>query len=166
MRKTTTITITEDDNDFKFILTQVSALQLQRWTAKAAVVLAASGLLDAPKDSGFDLAQIGRAIMQKGFAFIGGIDAEKATGLIEELVCMCAVRASGAANIQLTAQELSNIFYDVRSLLKLETEVLKLNFGFFLSGAPSATPAGTIETGAAPQPSSSPAISIHRSRRS
>ena len=51
MREIKDLTINEGDNAYKFRLTQLSAISLQKWAFKAGVLLASSGVLDADAEN-------------------------------------------------------------------------------------------------------------------
>ena len=46
MRTTKNITITDNGNNYNYVLTKMSALSLQKWTARAFAVLIETGILE------------------------------------------------------------------------------------------------------------------------
>ena len=130
MRITKDITILEDGNEFKFRLKQVSAYDLQRWFFKVGCALAESGLFTLPGKLliSLNIEKILAAIGEKGTGFLQNLDPEKSEALISELVFKTAERVNGNALTPVTAEELQNTFYDIRSLIQLEKEVFAINF--------------------------------------
>ena len=68
MREIKDLTINDGDNAYKFRLTQLSAISLQKWAFKAGVLLAGSGVLDADAEN-TDVTEIINVISKKGFSF-------------------------------------------------------------------------------------------------
>ena len=132
MREIKDLTINEDDNAYKFRLTQLSAISLQKWAFKTGVLLARSGILDADAEN-TDVTDIINVISKKGFSFLGKIDADEAHNLLMELVEKTAKRVVNNNNtlLDVNENELENIFSDIKSLFSLEKEVFKINFSFF-----------------------------------
>lgn len=144
MRNSNIITIHDGDNEIKFKLAQMSALNLQSWMIKAGVALAESGLLDLDAEelqgSGIGLDSVINAIAGKGFSFLGKLDPDKAETLLMSIVCKTAVKVSGNALTNLTPAELDATFATIQGLISLEKEVFKINFDFFQPVAVSDTP--------------------------
>ncbi len=130
MRKTKTITIVDNGNEIKFKLTALSAMQQQRWLAKAFTTLAESGLLEMDVAS-LDINQIINAIKARGLGFLGRLDSDKINDLLVELITKTAVKLVGVGVIQLTESELENTFENIRSLVELEKECFNVSFDFF-----------------------------------
>ena len=131
MREIKDLTINEGDNAYKFRLTQLSAISLQKWAFKAGVLLASSGVLDADAEN-TDVTEIINVISKKGFSFLGKIDANEAHNLLMELVEKTAKRVvNNNTLLDVNENELENIFSDIKSLFSLEKEVFKINFSFF-----------------------------------
>lgn len=133
MRKTKILTIKDNGNDIKFKLIALSAMQQQRWLAKAFTTLAESGLLEMDVSS-LDLSQIINAIKAKGLGFLGRLDSDKINDLLVDLVSKTAQKMSGAGVTQLTEKELENTFENIRSLIELEKECFNISFDFFQLG--------------------------------
>ena len=134
MRLTKDITIEEDGTSYNFRLRQVSAYDLQRWGFKVGCALAESGLFTLPGKILVDLNidKLLKAIAEKGTSFLQNLDPEKANELISELIFKTASRVNGNAVIPLNEAELASIFYDIRSLVQLEKEVVSINFQKYL----------------------------------
>lgn len=130
MRKTKNLTIIDNGNEIKFKLIALSAMQQQRWLAKAFTTLAESGLLEMDVSS-LDLSQIINAIKAKGLGFLGRLDSDKINDLLVELVSKTAQKMTGAGITQLTESELENTFENIRSLVELEKECFNISFDFF-----------------------------------
>lgn len=130
MRKTKNITIVDNGNELKFKLIALSAMQQQRWIAKAFTTLAESGLLEMDVNS-LDLNQIVNAIKAKGLGFIGRLDSDKINDLLIELVSKTAKRMNGAGFTELNERELENTFESIKALIELEKECFNISFDFF-----------------------------------
>lgn len=131
MRKIKDLTINDGDNAYKFRLTQLSAISLQKWAIKAGVLLASSGVLDADAET-TDVTEIINVIARKGFSFLGKIDADKAHNLLMELIEKTAKRVvNNNTLLDVNETELENVFTDIKSLFSLEKEVFAINFTFF-----------------------------------
>ena len=130
MRKTKNITIIDNGNELKFKLIALSAMQQQRWIAKAFTTLAESGLLEMDVNS-LDLNQIVNAIKAKGLGFIGRLDSDKINDLLIELVAKTAKRMNGAGFTELNERELENTFENIKALIELEKECFNISFDFF-----------------------------------
>ena len=130
MRKTKNITIVDNGNELKFKLIALSAMQQQRWIAKAFTTLAESGLLEMDVNS-LDLNQIVTAIKAKGLGFIGRLDSDKINDLLIELVSKTAKRMNGAGFTELNERELENTFESIKALIELEKECFNISFDFF-----------------------------------
>ena len=130
MRKTKNLTIIDNGNEIKFKLIALSAMQQQRWLAKAFTTLAESGLLEMDVSS-LNLSQIINAIKAKGLGFLGRLDSDKINDLLVELVSKTAQKMTGAGITQLTESELENTFENIRSLVELEKECFNISFDFF-----------------------------------
>ena len=133
MRKTKNLTIIDNGNEIKFKLIALSAMQQQRWLAKAFTTLAESGLLEMDVSS-LNLSQIINAIKAKGLGFLGRLDSDKINDLLVELVSKTAQKMTGAGITQLTESELENTFENIRSLVELEKECFNISFDFFQPG--------------------------------
>ena len=130
MRKNKNITIIDNGNEIKFKITALSAMQQQRWLAKAFTTLAECGLLEMDVSS-LDISQIVNAIKAKGLGFLGRLDSDKVNDLLIELVSKTAVKMSGAGITQLNEQELENTFESIKALVELEKECFNISFDFF-----------------------------------
>lgn len=130
MRKTKNITINDNGNELKFKLIALSAMQQQRWIAKAFTTLAESGLLEIDVNS-LNLNQIVNAIKAKGLGFIGRLDSDKINDLLIELVSKTAKRMNGTGFTELNERELENTFESINALIELEKECFNISFDFF-----------------------------------
>ena len=130
MRKTKNITIVDNGNELKFKLIALSAMQQQRWIAKAFTTLAESGLLEVDVNS-LNLKQIIDAIKAKGLGFIGRLDSDKINDLLIELVSKTAKRMNGTGFTELNERELENTFESIKALIELEKECFNISFDFF-----------------------------------
>ena len=131
MREIKDLTINEGDSAYKFRLTQLSAISLQKLVFKSCFLLSSFFIFDADAEK-TDVTEIINVISKKGFSFLGKIDADEAHNLIMELVEKTAKRVvNNNTLLDFNENELENIFSDIKSLFSLEKEVFKINFSFF-----------------------------------
>lgn len=141
MRNYKDITITDNGNEYKYRITKLSAISLQKWGLKALSILAETGLLSANiSDLTGGMAELGQALTRDNFAFLGKLDSEKANAVIFELVEKTAMRLNGKAQLKVTEQELDNTLEEISSLFELEKECLLINFPTFAQESASDTP--------------------------
>lgn len=139
MRKSKMITIVDGENSYQFRLTQVSARAQGKWLIRAGIMLTHAGLLDIDvKDlmTSGDLAldRVAGAILNKGFSFIGRLDADELEDLFIDLVSLTAVRVTKNEMINIDKQAIDELFNDLGALWQLFKEVLTLNFMKYLPG--------------------------------
>ena len=136
MRKTKEITLQDRDKSLTFRITEMSATQLEDWTMRAALVLAAAGS-DVPAGGGIEA--VGKYLAEHGLGAIGAVDYAKAKPLLDEMLGCC-FRVLDRTEEKVTPETADAYIEDIRTLFKLRMEAIKLNFGFFGSGGQSATP--------------------------
>lgn len=162
MRKEKTIVVDDRGRQLTIKIREMPALKLESWIARAGILLAGTGILDARTDTrnaGEVASGLGKALAESGLSALGSLDYEKARPLLDELLACCS-RVDAGVEQPLTPDVVEGIIEDVRTLFTLRKEALALNFGFFGQGGPSASE----DTGTAPRDSLKPKISV-RSRR-
>lgn len=135
MRQIKNITIIDGESQYKFKLTQLSAIKAERWLIRVGIALAKAGLLNIDVKklgvSGTDtMSTIANLIAQKGFGFFGQLDPDFVDQLLFTLVSETAVRINGEAIINITEKELE-IFDDIKALWQLQKEVFAVNFSSY-----------------------------------
>ncbi len=133
MRDVKNIAINDDGNEYRFRLTKMSARAQSKWLIRLVIQLAKAGLLDIDiKEimTGGDLMldRVLNAILQKGFSFIGQMNADEVEDLILEMVEQTAVRIAGESLIKCDPHELDCLFNNIKSLFELYKQVLFVNF--------------------------------------
>ena len=135
MRDIKIITIVDGENEYKFSLRKMGALQQSRWTIRLIILLAKSGLLDLDANeimAGGDLMldKVLNGILHKGFSFVGQMEAEEVEDLILDMVEKTAQRVAGKGGtlIKCDRMELDNLFDSFKALLELYKQVFLLNF--------------------------------------
>lgn len=124
MRKTKEIILSENGNNFTFVIEQMPATKLQMWIIKALALVLDSNM------ASMDFERLQKEFKTKGFALLQGLDTDKVEPLINELYT-CAKHKAGNALTQVTAQNVDSILSDVRTLFSLQKEIFLLNFDFF-----------------------------------
>ena len=135
MRQIKNITIVDGEAQYKFRLTQIPAIQAEKWLIRVGIALAKAGLLNIDIEklgvSGSDtMSTITNLIAQKGFSFFGQLDPDTVDHLLFDLVKETAVRMNDEAIINITEKELE-IFDDIRALWQLQKEVFAVNFSSY-----------------------------------
>lgn len=135
MRQIKNITIVDGEAQYKFRLTQISAIKAEKWLIRVGIALAKAGLLNIDIEklgvSGSDtMGAITNLIAQKGFSFFGQLDPDTVDHLLFDLVKETAVRMNDEAIISITEKELE-IFDNLRALWQLQKEVFAVNFSSY-----------------------------------
>lgn len=144
MRDVKVITIKDGDNEYKFSLKKMGALQQSRWTIRLVILLAKSGLLDIDANeilTGGDLMldKVLNAILGKGFSFIGQMQADEVESLLLDMVEKTAQRVAGKEGtlVKCDRNELENLFDSFTALLQLYKQVFLLNFPMLAAASQS-----------------------------
>lgn len=138
MRKEQTVLLEDDGRELMFKITQMSAVQQERWINRLLLMLAGSGNLDNALDalqSNVKAGEYGNIIR-----LLGALKYEDAEPLYDELLECCAHipdRNNTRYATKLTRGNADSIIGDFKTLYKLRIEALKLNFGFFAAGEKS-----------------------------
>lgn len=137
MRKTSIVTISEQNRDFNksFLVTEMPALKAEKWAARALLALSRSGI-DVPEElqaMGF----IGLAIF--GLKFISGISFGELEPLMDEMMGCVQIAPnprdpSVVRPLLLRGTEGDDI-EEVATLAILRTEVISIHVGFTSRGA-------------------------------
>ena len=136
MRNEKIITIDDRGKSLTFKVKEMAATQLESWAMRCVLVLAAAGS-DVPATGGVE--GMAKFLSEHGLAALGNVNFEKAKPLLDEMLGCC-YRVIDAMEEKVTPQAADAYIEDIRTLLKLRMEALKLNFGFFGTGGQSATP--------------------------
>jgi hypothetical protein len=130
MRKTKTIKIQDRAQELTFEVTEMSAVQLERWIARAFLLLASSGV-EVP--DGTNIEKAATILSSKGLNILSSIDYEKAEPLLNELLGCCSRVVEGVRE-KCTPHACELYIFEVATLLKLKKEALELNLGFLSGG--------------------------------
>lgn len=146
MRKVKDITIETEGRDRgkSFVITEMPAMQTERWATRALQGLTASGV-DLPDDA---IAGGGAALAAYGVRALGKIEFATLETLLAEMMACVQIREP-AITRALTADDVE----EIGTLLLLRREWFGVHFDFLLSAARSLMPPGRTTTGAtAPSP--------------
>ena len=140
MRTTKNITITDNGNNYNYVLTKMSALSLQKWTARAFAVLIETGILEQEAVSNDFLTNL-KTVFSKfngdTLSCLGRVNCDKLDALLLDLIGKTAERVVGASKIKVTETDLESTLENLSSLLELEKECLFINFPMFATVSPS-----------------------------
>ena len=140
MRTTKNVTITDNGNNYNYVLTKMSALSLQKWTARAFAVLIETGILEQEAVSNDFLTNL-KTVFSKfngdTLSCLGRINCDKLDALLLDLIGKTAERVVGASKIKVTETDLESTLENLSSLLELEKECLFINFPMFATVSPS-----------------------------
>ena len=140
MRTTKNITITDNGNNYNYVLTKMSALSLQKWTARAFAVLIETGILEQEAVSNDFLTNL-KTVFSKfngdTLSCLGRVNCDKLDALLLDLIGKTAERVVGASKINVTETDLNSTLENLSSLFELEKECLFINFPMFADVIPS-----------------------------
>lgn len=140
MRTSKNITITDNGNNYNYVLTKMSALNLQKWTARAFAVLIETGILEQEAVSNDFLTNL-KAVFSKfsgdTLSHLGRVNCDKLDALVLDLIGKTAERVVGVSKIKVTETDLDSTLENLSSLLELEKECLFINFPMFADVKPS-----------------------------
>lgn len=143
MRTTKNVTITDNGNNYNYVLTKMSALSLQKWTARAFAVLIETGILEQEAVSNDFLTNL-KTVFSKfngdTLSCLGRVNCDKLDALLLDLIGKTAERVVGASKIKVTEVDLESTLENLSSLLELEKECLFINFPKFANVKPSDFP--------------------------
>ena len=139
MRTTKNVTITDNGNNYNYVLTKMSALSLQKWTARAFAVLIETGILEQEAVSNDFLTNL-KTVFSKfngdTLSCLGRVNCDKLDALLLDLIGKTAERVVGASKIKVTETDLESTLENLSSLLELEKECLFINFPMFAAVKP------------------------------
>lgn len=139
MRTTKNVTITDNGNNYNYVLTKMSALSLQKWTARAFAVLIETGILEQEAVSNDFLTNL-KTVFSKfngdTLSCLGRVNCDKLDALLLDLMGKTAERVVGASKIKVTETDLESTLENLSSLLELEKECLFINFPMFAAVKP------------------------------
>lgn len=135
MRKTNQITFSEGrDKGKTFLLTEMGAVQAEKWAARALLAVAKSGV-DLPENlAGAGMA--GLAVLT--FKALSGVTFAEVEPLLDEMMA-CVQIVEPAMTRSVTLDDIE----EVSTILRLRAEVFTLHTGFSLPGSRSGPGAGT-----------------------
>ena len=140
MRTNKKLTINDNGNSYEYVLTKMSAIGLQKWTARALTVLIETGILEQNAVSNDFLSNM-RVLFENfntsSLTCLGKINCDKLDAVVFDLVNKTAERVVGASRIKVTESDLEATLENIGSLLTLEKECLLINFPMFATAAPS-----------------------------
>jgi hypothetical protein len=142
-RKVIEVTISEEGRDRGkvFVLTEMPAAQAEKWAARAFLALARSEV-DIP-DEIMEAGLAGVAVL--GFKMLGRMQFADAEQLLDEMFTCVAYRPD-PKNPTYVRAPMGDDIEEVRTRVRLRTEVFTLHTGFFLPGN------GSTSASASPSP--------------
>ena len=133
MRTEKTITMEDRGKQLTFKIKEMAATQLEAWTMRAVLVLAAAGS-DIPADKGIEGAIA--YLVKHGFAALGNVCYEKAKPLLDEMLGCCSIVLDHMEE-PVRLETVDNYVENMMTLLRLRAEAFKVNFDFFGRGGKS-----------------------------
>lgn len=138
MRKENTITIESGrDAGKSFHIVEMSASQVEKWAARALLVLmGGNGQMDAAV-KGLSKTSSASALVSVGLGALSNVSWDKVEPLYDELLPQVAIMPDADkpnAKITLRPANVDNHVEDVATLVRLRGEVLKLSLDFFDNG--------------------------------
>lgn len=135
MRKTKTVTITEQNRDEGkvYLLTEMGVFSAEKWAARTLLAMAKAGL-DIP-----DGAKGVAGLFQMGLENLVRVDWAEAEPLLDEMISRCAQRQlpAGILRALTPANEAYDDIEELSTILQLRKEILDLHFGFFTNAEDS-----------------------------
>lgn len=132
MRKTKNVTIIEDGQELRFLVKQMPATALSRWTTQAMLLLSRLGV-DASRNDPVGAAQV---LRERGdgklLCGLAGLSVDDLEPLQNDLLACCYHISGPNSMTRLTPDIVDSIVSDMCTLFKLENEALELNLGFML----------------------------------
>lgn len=163
MRKSKIVRIEAEGRDKgkHFLLTEMSAMQAEKWAMRALLALGRSGI-----EVSDEAIQAGAAgVMSAGLAAFARLPFAEAEPLLEEMLSCIGFVGDPARTDALTRQPIARALAlgdetndgdieEVTTLLKLRAEVAELHLGFSVSGALSSLAAAWLDSHRSPSPTS------------
>lgn len=145
MRKSKTITIKDGEQNLTFRITQMPATQLERFIIKTLLIVS-GGSNEAVNISDVQKGDFKKLNFLTLFRNLSTVNYdERIEPLLEELLECCTRIASDGVEQICTKETVDGFIGDVRTLIKLKEEAIKLNFSFFLDGMNSQSSQPTPE---------------------
>jgi hypothetical protein len=143
-RKTATVVITAEGRDKGkvFFITEMPAMQVERWAMKAFLALARSGVEIPENISSAGLA----GIAQLGLKAFGGLNFDDAEPLMQEMLA-CVQIIPNPSNPTVRRSDIEADIEEVSTLLKLRAEVYNLHTDFLQLGVNSKSTKTTSKQG-------------------
>ena len=134
MRKSVTLTIKDRDHEKIFVITEMSAVQLESWLIRAGLLLGRTGLLSADTQGLEAVADVAKVLASDGGMLekLCAIDYAAAKPLLDEMMTCVKEKID---NYQRDFNP--DTIEDVRTFFRLRAEIVKLHMGFLTPAAPS-----------------------------
>lgn len=131
-RKEKIITLTDRDHELEFRIREMPATRLERWLIRFGCALASTGFAKSfDIASGLDARQVvADMLLKDGLKSLGNLSYDKVEPLINELYT-CVEQKVGNAYLKLTPELIDTKIEDIRTLGRLQLEVIKLHLDFF-----------------------------------
>lgn len=146
MREKRTVHINDGGRDIAFLIEQMPALKLEKWIYRAAIQIAKAGGASIAGESIKDAQTAIKKLKAgdgdgSGVAWIvnaiGGLDFDNAEPLLDELLTCAKIITETGAEMPLSNMTIEGQIESPLTLMKLRTEILKINFSFFHAAAKS-----------------------------
>lgn len=133
MRKEVFITLADGGNELMFRVTAMPAMQQARWTSKALIMLAGTGVVK--NFNAFEIDKLQKQFEKDGLTMVldlvGKLEFEKAEPLFNELLACCAhVPDKNNRNfaVAMSAENIDTVVGDFKNVYRLAIEAFKVNF--------------------------------------
>ncbi len=142
-RKSIIIKMQDRNNELTFKLTEMGALDANRWQMRALACVIGGGTAVQVPD-GANLREAAAELMQSDpqvlLNALSNIDSEVAIKLLDEMFFKCVYFVSNGKDIKLDEDIIEGIIQDSTTIFKLRYELIKLHFNFLAQGEQSPTP--------------------------
>ena len=145
MRKSLSITIDDEGRDRgkTYLITEMAAMQTEKWAARALLALSKSGI-DIPDDIG----QAGIAgIAAYGLRALVGLRFEDAEPLLDQMMSCIQIKPD-PKNPNIVRPLIDDDIEELATRLHLRAEVLKLHTNFSMPGSPTISTSATTRVAA------------------
>ena len=127
-REERTVKIKDGSNELTFKIRQMSATQTESWILRALLLLGPA--LGKAAGEGATVSEAIAGLQSNWLALLAGVDYSKAQPLLDELLLCCARVVSPGVTQACEPSTIDAYVSDVRTLLKLRQEAIKLSLGF------------------------------------
>lgn len=133
-RRTKEIRITDRTTVLEFRIVEMPATRLEAWLQRASVIIAGAGTSVSLEEIAKGGTTDGATVLDMLIQLIGGLDYDKAKGLLDEML-ECCYRKDGKHEERCTIESLDMYVEDVATIFRLRKEALELNLSFLFKGA-------------------------------